>query len=118
LRKSVIPEHFLEDSIRDPQISALIDKIKLEELPKADVLNTRLKVIMKDGRELIEETRDFPKGSQFRNPLSKDEMVAKFWMNVKFSKTITEKNAKELLALLQNLEELDSVTKLLPLLVP
>jgi len=116
LKKSVRPEHFTEESIRDPQINAFIDKIKFAELPRAEPHGIKLQIIMKDGRELTESV-DVPKGDQIGNPMSKDEIIAKFWTNVEFSRTITRENAGKLLAILEKLENLDSVNRIVPLLV-
>jgi 2-methylcitrate dehydratase PrpD len=115
LRKSVRPEHFSEKSIRAPQTSALIKKIKLAELPGADLYQARIKVTMKDGREITEST-DAPKGDPLRNPMAKDEITAKFWANVDFSQMVTRENAGKLLTLLEKLEHLDSVNRMVPLL--
>lgn len=120
LRKSFKPEHFSEESIRDPQVNAVISKIKLAKLPGQQtgprLLRAELKVKMKDGRELSEFT-DTPKGDPLSNPMSKDEIVAKFRANVDFSKTVTKVNAERLLDLLEKLEELDSINKMIELLV-
>ena len=110
------PEHFSDESIGDPQIKALIDKMTLEELPGASFQSAELKIIMKDGREFSEFT-DAPKGHSTRNPMSKDEIISKFWTNVGFSQTVTRKNADRLLTLLGNLEELDQVDRIVELLV-
>jgi 2-methylcitrate dehydratase PrpD len=117
LRKSVKPEHFSEESIRDPKITALISKIKLAELPGAPMLSARLKVKMNDGREFSEFT-DTPKAYPFNSPLSRNEINDKFRSNVDFSQTVTEGNAEKALKLLENLEELDNVNKIVELLVP
>lgn len=116
LRKGVRPEHFTEDAIGDPQIKALISKMSLEELPGAIFQSAELKVIMKDGREFLEFTNS-PKGNSVNNPIPNDELIAKFWNNVHFSQTITEKNAKKLLKLLETLEEVDKIDRILKLLV-
>ena len=51
------------------------------------------------------------------NPLTKEEIIDKFWANVAFSKTVSRKNAEKALAMLENLEEIDSVPKIVKLLV-
>jgi len=117
LRGSVKPGHFSEESIRDPQINALIQKIKSVELPGAPAQSAKLKVRMKDGRE-FSEFNDAPKGDPVRNPMSRDEIADKFRANVEFSRTVTRGNAQKALDLLENLEELDSVHKIVELLVP
>ena len=116
LRKSVKPEHFSDESIADPQIKVIINKMTLKELPEAIFQSAELKIIMKDGRQFSEFT-DSPKGNSVNNPISKDEIIAKFWANVDFSQTVTQKNADRLLKLLENLEELDQVYKIVELLI-
>ena len=117
LKKCVKPEHFTEEAIHDPQINEYIRKIKvLAELPEGKKPSTRLKATMKDGKEIIESS-DYAKGDRLENPMSKDEIIAKFWTNVEFSKTFNSENAGKILALLNNLEELDSVKKIVQLLV-
>jgi len=116
LKKSVKPEHFTEKAIRDPQTSNFINKIKLAERQGAEMDGTKLKLIMKDGRELTESC-DVAKGDPLKNPMPKDEITAKFWTNVEFSRTVTREKAESLLTLLEKLEELDSVNRIVPLLV-
>jgi 2-methylcitrate dehydratase PrpD len=121
LRKSTVPEHFTEKFIRDPEIITLINKVKLTELLKAEQqgmgTGSKLEITMKDGRVFSENT-GVAKGDQFTNPLSKDEIIAKFWTNVEFSQKVTKKKAEKVLSLLLNLEELDSVRTVTQLLVP
>ena len=76
----------------------------------------RLTVIMLDGRELTESCA-VAKGDPLGNPVSKDEIVAKFWTNVEFSQTVTREKAESLLTLLKKLEELDSISRIVSLLV-
>jgi 2-methylcitrate dehydratase PrpD len=116
LRKSVKIEHFSEESILDPQLHALINKINLVELPGAEFQSSKLKLIMKGGKE-FSESCDAPKGDPLRNPLSKDEIIAKFWGNVEYSRTVSAQNANKLLRLLGELEGLDNVNKIVELLV-
>jgi 2-methylcitrate dehydratase PrpD len=115
LRGSSKPEHFSEAAIRDPQVNALIGKTRLAEMPGAPFLSAKLEVKMKDGRVFSEFT-DTPLGDPQTNPLSKDEIKDKYRANVDFSKTISRDNAEKLLELLANLEELDSVNKIVKLL--
>ena len=115
LRKSVKSEHFSDESISDPQIKELINKITLEELQEASFQSAELKIIMKDGTSFPEFT-NVPKGNSITNPMSKDEIIAKFRANVEFSQTVTRKNADRLLKLLENLEVLDQVDRIIGLL--
>ncbi|HEY77906.1 MAG TPA: MmgE/PrpD family protein [Dehalococcoidia bacterium] len=116
LRGDVKPEHFSEAAIRDPQLNDLITKIRLAELPGAPFLSAKLEVRMKDG-QIFSEFTDTPKGDQQNNPLSTDEIKDKYRANVDFSQTVSRDNAEKALELLANLETLDSVNKIVKLLV-
>jgi 2-methylcitrate dehydratase PrpD len=116
IRKNVNPEHFLEVAIRDPEINNFIDKVKLVGLAGKDLLSVRVRVIMQDGREFVESV-DAPRGDQDKNPMSKAEIITKFWDNVDFSKTVRPKKAEKLLKLLDRLEEVNDVNRIVKLLV-
>jgi 2-methylcitrate dehydratase PrpD len=116
LRKSVRPEHFSEESIRDPEVNAFIGRIRIAELPGAELLASKVEITMNGGRKLSESI-DTPKGDQDRNPISKDEIISKFRANVDFSGAVTKKNAEELLKLLDKLEELQNLNEVIELLV-
>ena len=113
---SVKPEHFTEKAIRDHRINDFIGKIKLTAVTDVKFEAARVNVALKDGRKLTESC-DAVKGDPLHNPMSREDILAKFWTNVDFSKKISKKKATELLGMLENLEKLDSVRKLIPLLV-
>lgn len=111
LRKAVRPDHFSEQSIRDPRIGAIISKTRLAELSGAEGLSAKVEVKKKDGRVFSEFTNT-PKGDPISNPMSRDEIIAKFWTNVDFSQMVSKDNAEKLLKLLERLEEVDSVNEI------
>ena len=76
----------------------------------------RIIVTTKDGSKLTENVTKV-KGDPKDNPMSHDEIIAKFWVNVDFTQRISQKKAIELLDKLLNLEKVNSVRKLIPLLV-
>jgi hypothetical protein len=49
--------------------------------------------------------------------MSKEELLAKYWSNVDFSRTITRENAGKLLNILENLEDLDNVKRIVALVI-
>jgi len=114
--ESVRPEHFTEKAIRDPRVKDFMGKIKITASPYVKFELARLTVTLKDGRE-FSEFCEAVKGDPRNNPMSKEEIIAKFWMNVEFSGHFSKEKATELLQTLQNLDKLDSVRKLIPLLV-
>ena len=113
---SVKPEHFTEDAIRDPRTAIFMDKIQLKPSAYVRFEAAKVTVILNDGRQFTESC-DPAKGDPLINPMSKDEIIAKFWTNVEFCGVISKEKADELLQTLLNLEKLDSVRKLIPLLL-
>ncbi len=113
---SVKPEHFTEEAIRDPRITDFIGKIKLTASAYVNFEAAKLTVTLKNGLEFTESC-EAVKGDPRRNPMSKDEIIDKFWTNVEFSGKLSKQKATELLGTLGKLEELDSARKLIPLLV-
>jgi len=115
VRKSATPKSFLDESISDPRIRALIDKIKLSELPKPEGIE--LKVKMKDGRELSEyvDCEFYEHIPPRRPPMSRDEIIAKFWSQIEYSQTVSKQNAERLLRSLERLEEVSDINELVEL---
>jgi 2-methylcitrate dehydratase PrpD len=113
---SVKPEHFTEKAIRNPQIPDFFKKIRLTAVKDVEFEKARMTVSLKDGRKLTETVVNV-KGDPLSNPMNHEDILAKFWTNVEFSGKISKKKAEELLDKLLNLEKLDSVRKLVPLLV-
>ena len=115
-RGSVKPEHFSKEAICDPQLNNFLRKINLAELPGVPVPSVKLEVKMKDGRKLS-EFKDTSKGYPLTNPMPKNEIIAKYIGNVDYSSTVSEDNAQKVLELMENMEKLDSVSKIVKLLV-
>lgn len=118
LRKSVRLEHFTEESIRDPKIADLVDKIKLNTVvfPESGYV-AGVKVTMKNGKE-FEKRVNVAKGIETLTPLTLAERKEKFMNNVGFSNLLPLKKAERTWKLLERLEEIDNVAKLVKLLVP
>ena len=112
----VRPEHFTEKAIRDPGLNSFLGRIKLEASREVPFESSRVKIILNDGQELTEYC-EVALGDPRFNPISRDRVLAKFWNNVDFNGRISRQQAAELLGRLEKLEELDSVRKLVPLLV-
>jgi 2-methylcitrate dehydratase PrpD len=117
IRKQIKLEHLTEKMIRDPEIAELAGKIDITGTIPPDKIETASLIIKtKDGRE-FSAYEDFAKGNPVEKPLSKQEIEAKFRDNVAFSKTISKRNAEKILDLLNNLEEVDDISRMVELLV-
>ena len=115
LRGGSLPQHFTEEAIREPAISDFIKKITMAELTKGNMESGRVKVIMKNGREFDEFT-EIASGDP-ENPISREDLLAKFWTNIEFSRTISRENAEQIIKIVADLENLDDVRKLADLLM-
>ena len=113
---SVKPEHMTEKAIRNPQVAEFIKKIKMTAVNDVEFEKARVTVTTQDDKKFT-ETVTKVKGDPLNNPMTHDDIIAKFWVNVDFTQKISHKKAEELLDRLLNLEKLDSVRKLIPLLV-
>jgi 2-methylcitrate dehydratase PrpD len=112
----VRPEHFTETAIRNPRVIEFIKKIKLTAVKDVAFEKARMTLVLKDGRKLTEAVVNV-KGDPLTNPMTHEEIIAKFWTNVYFSRRISHEKAAELLDKLLNLEKMDSVRQLIPLLL-
>jgi 2-methylcitrate dehydratase PrpD len=112
----VRPEHFTDKAIRNPAIADFIKKTKLSPVDDVAFEKVRMTVMLKDGRKLT-ETVTKVKGDPLTNPMTHDDIIAKYRVNVDFTQKISRKKAEELLDRLLNLEKLDSVRKLIPLML-
>ena len=112
-RGRVTNENFTEESIRDPRVQTLIAKMELAELSRER--GVELEVQLKSGRNLVEYV---PVAlGEPANPLSRDQLVAKFMTQVDFSRLIARAEAEKLVALLDRLEDVEDVTRIVELAV-
>lgn len=116
LRKSVKPEHFSTENLRDPEISRLIGLMEFNQnIPKEKYQNAEAIVTMKDGKVYSAYTNT-PKGDIFKNPMTTDEILEKFNSNVAFSQTISQTTAEKIRQMVDKLEDLKDIRELTELL--
>ncbi len=115
LRQSCKPEHFSDEAVRDLEINGLISKIRLSALNEPG-LNAKIWIKLSNGQEFC-ESNDTPKGDPLKKPLSMDELKTKFLNNAVFSQAVPKAKIQKALKLLENLEEIDKVSRIVELLV-
>jgi 2-methylcitrate dehydratase PrpD len=117
LRKNIKLEYFTEEFVRDPKIIDLINKIRLTPtMPLDKPLGARVKIKMKQGNE-YDKRIDMPKGNGIFTPLTKADMRKKYFDNVAFSKTVSMEKAEKVLNLIERIEEVDNINRIIKLLV-
>jgi hypothetical protein len=72
---------------------------------------------MKYGEQL-EKSVDIPKGNRVFTPLTKDEKREKFLENILFSKKYSLNQAKEAVDLLEHIEDVEDMQKVISMFVP
>ena len=117
IRKGLKTDHFTEQYIRDPGVFSLSQQINITATIPNEKHTTAadVKVKMKDGREFQSHV-DGPRGSPLAEPITRQEIEQKFRENVDFSNTVTKENAEKILDLINNLEKVDDVGRLMQLL--
>lgn len=117
LRQSMSLEHFTEGFVRDPKVMDIVGKVKLTgNMPAEKPLAAGVKIKMKDGKEYYKQV-DIPWGNDTATPLTQEEKRQKFLNNAAFSKMVAPKRAEKALGMLERLEEIDRVDKVIRLLV-
>jgi 2-methylcitrate dehydratase PrpD len=104
-------DNFTEEGIRNPQTQALIKRVILASLDKPE--GVELEVRMKDGRRYSEYLR-MAVGDP-SNPLSREGLIAKFMDQVEFSKKVSRHNAEKIIEMVENLEKIDNIQKIVDL---
>ena len=78
---------------------------------------TEVRVKMVNGKEYASTFTHPGRRGTPAYPLSKKELYEKFWNNINFIETVPERNAEKALDMLENLEQVDDVSKIIKLLI-
>jgi 2-methylcitrate dehydratase PrpD len=105
--------NFTEEGIRNPQTQALIKRVTLDNLDKAE--GVELEVTMKDGRKYSEYLRAAVGDPS--NPLSREGLNGKFMNQAEFSQKVTRSNAEKIIEMVEKLEKIDNIQKIIDLAV-
>jgi 2-methylcitrate dehydratase PrpD len=118
LRGNPRPEHYTEEAIRDPKIAELMKKVTFStcDWPNEIFISATVRMKMKNGDEFSEHV-NVPLGDEFVHPLSKEAKVEKYMAGAKFSGKVSNANAEKALKLLEKLEEVEDLSKIINLLV-
>ncbi|MEA2008835.1 MAG: MmgE/PrpD family protein, partial [Chloroflexota bacterium] len=115
---NVLPDSFSDEKLRDPRIWALLDKIRVVADPQIDALfpgvkRARVSITTTEGATHTAQV-DHAKGSP-QNPLSDDEIVAKFRANA--AKVFTKDRQDAIIEATWNFEEVEDIGEYMGLLV-
>ena len=110
----VLPSHFTDEAIKDPEINRLCDMITWEINPDFEAVYpakypARVTVIMEDGTKYVGEV-EYPKGDP-ENPATKEEVIEKFLINA--TVTVDNATANRIIELVDNFERLENLNELM-----
>ena len=110
----VLPSHFTDEAIKDPEINRLCDLITWEINPEFEAVYpakypARVTVTMEDGTKYVGEV-EYPKGDP-ENPATREEVIEKFMINA--TTTIGSVKAKRIIELVENFEKLPNLNELM-----
>ncbi len=115
LEGKVTLAQFTDEKVKSPAIQDLISKTKITvnpEIPKNSLVPVEIEVKLKDGNVLSQKV-EAAKGEP-RNPLSQEELFAKFRDCA--SRALPSKEVNKALDLASNLETLEDITPLMEIL--
>ena len=118
VRRSGKNKDYTEDAISDPLLQTVISNLALEDLDKP--IGFEIEVKMKDGKvitEYYERHVGRAPGETDSAILSGDVMISRFMDQVEFSQLVNKENAEKIIELVQKLEEIDNVAKIVELAV-
>jgi len=113
---NVLPSDFEDDTLRDPFVWSLLDKIKVVANPEIDALFPKVKraiVTIKTPKGEYKKQEDFAKGQPER-PLSEEELISKFKANAE--KKVSSSKIEDIIKATQELENIDEIGKYMTLL--
>jgi 2-methylcitrate dehydratase PrpD len=102
-------DNFTEAGIRNPQTQSLIKRVTLATLDKPE--GVELEVRLKDGRTYSEYL--LMAVGDPSNPLSRQGLIQKFMDQVQFSQKVRVNDAKKIIEMVENLEEIDNIQRII-----
>ena len=109
-------EEFTNDTVRDPEVLNLAQKVRYELDPTIDYprhFSGHVKVKMNDGT-MLEENQPHPRGG-FEDPLSPGEVEEKFRVNARLA--LPADRVDEIVRMITRLEDLPAIARLTDKLV-
>ncbi len=114
LTGSVGLPNYTEDAIRDPRVNNIIAQTSMIEKSPEEGMGITVDIIMNNG-DKFEESKG-PAREWVKNPIPREKILEKFWHQVNFSRVVTHDNAEKVLKMIDNLENMDTVSNIIKIL--
>ncbi|MFC1820137.1 MmgE/PrpD family protein [Thermodesulfobacteriota bacterium] len=116
IKGNVTVDDFTDEAIGDPRVLELLQKVTVEIVPDQSLnSSSQIEIVTNDNRS-YRKAVDYHKG-HYLNPISWDELTEKFRSCNHFSaKPFPRENVESLIQMVEKLEEVENVTKIVSLL--
>ncbi|MFI7495329.1 MmgE/PrpD family protein [Kocuria sp. M4R2S49] len=115
---TVRPEHLGPQTMADPRIRRLLDRIEVQgTLDDTEVLTAEVEVHLSDGN-VCRQRVDSPRGDVHHAPLSEAQILEKYRLNVEFSQRIDADRAEQAWDLVTRLPQLEHLRGLVERFAP
>ncbi|MGI8393236.1 MmgE/PrpD family protein [Leucobacter sp. W1038] len=113
---TVRPEHLSVDYMRSDAVRAMLNRVSIvDTLPAGEYQTAEVIVTTKSGDRLHQRV-DNILGDIYRNRLSADALLEKYYMNIEFGGQKSREQAEEIRDVIGRIDELDSISDLTRLL--
>ena len=117
VKGAVIPEYFEDKYQNDPEIvrvaSELID-VEYDAGMK-DLFSADVKIVLKDGTE-VSKFIGHPKGTLNTDPLTREELLNKYYTNMEYSGLVTRERADEIIEAIEHFEDYEDINDFVALM--
>lgn len=112
----LLPSHHSIEYHQKPEIVRLSKATDvMYDYSQEDDLSCDVDLVLKDGRTLSRHILQ-AKGSMSYTPLTREELMEKFWNNVQYCGVLDEENMREAVSIIDSLETTESIASLTGLL--
>lgn len=113
---AVVPEYFEDKYQNDPEIVRVATQlIDVEYAPLQDLFSADVKIILKDGTE-VSKFIGHPKGTLNADPLTREELLNKYYTNMAYSGLVTRERADEILEAIEHFEDYEDINDFVALM--
>lgn len=117
LRGDVRAEFFTPEMMTEDRLGKMLEKVNLIPDQPAGTSSFKVdsEIKLVDGTTLEHHTT-YPLGDYYRSRMTDEQFFGKYYANIEFGKRVSKKNADAMVTMINNLENLDDVAKLMDLI--
>lgn len=117
VKGAVIPEYFEDKYQNDPEIVRVATElIDVDYSPDMkDLFSADVKIVLKNGKE-VSKFIGHPKGTLNTDPLTREELLDKYYTNMAYSGLVSRERAEEIAKAIEHFEDYEDINDFVALL--